>query len=288
MYSFSCEARLFLNFSVRFYLMENKHLIRLVGFDLDGTLLNEQLELTPGVTKAFKHAAQAGIQVVVITGRDKLSALPFLKKLGVEQTVITSGGAQVWLNGDLISQASFTLQQTRNIINIGLQFAAGMYVDQLQQTWRYGERYYTELFGYLSDSIEIDSGDKLLNPPPFKISLIQESHILKVIRTQLSVAYPDFTLTFPFPQVLDVNPEDGNKGRALTSLATSLGIPLDQVAVVGDSENDLSMFAVAGLTYAMGNAVDVLRDRADYTAPTNDEDGAVWVLGEIMERNLGQ
>jgi Cof subfamily protein (haloacid dehalogenase superfamily) len=265
--------------------MTYKQPIRMAALDLDGTLLNDQLELTPVVVHAFNRAVQAKLVVVVITGRDKLSALTFLKQLGSEHTVITSGGAQVWLNDELISHTSFTLQETRDILAIGLQYEAGMYVDQPQQTWRYGSRYYTDLYGHLSDSIEIDCGDKLLDPPPFKISLIQESSVLKSIRAQLTARYPSFTITFPFHQVLDVNPEGGNKGAALTCLASLLGISLSQIAVVGDSENDLSMFAVAGLTYAMGNAVDSLRTCADWIAPTNDEDGVAWVLGEIMKRN---
>jgi Cof subfamily protein (haloacid dehalogenase superfamily) len=266
--------------------MLKKHPIHLVGLDLDGTLLNQKFELTPSVIKAFKRATQANLTMVVITGRDKLSALPFLKQLGAEQTAITSGGGQVWLHGELISHNSFTLQQARDILAIGLQNEAGMYVDQPQQTWRYGSRYYTDLYGYLSNSIEIKYGDDLLNPLPFKVSLIQEPSVLGGIRSCLTGIYPEFTITSPFHQVLDVNPEGCNKGAALVKLASLLNISLNQTAVVGDSENDLSMFSVAGLTYAMGNAVDMLRDCADYIAPTNNEDGVAWVLEELMERIL--
>jgi len=118
--------------------MGEKQSIRLAGLDLDGTLLNEKFELTPAVIQAFNDAVRARLYVVVITGRDKLSALPFLQQLGAEQTGVTSGGAQVWLNGELISQAGFTLQQARAILALGLQHGAGMYVDQPHRTWRYG------------------------------------------------------------------------------------------------------------------------------------------------------
>jgi hydroxymethylpyrimidine pyrophosphatase-like HAD family hydrolase len=64
-----------------------------------------------------------------------------------------------------------------------------------------------------------------------------------------------------------------------------LDIALSQTAVAGDSENDLSMFAIAGLTYAMGNATEALRACADHVAPANDEEGVVWALSNIMERN---
>jgi len=266
--------------------MSETQRIRLVGLDLDGTLLNDNNELTPGVVQAFKRAVEANLQVVVVTGRDKLSALPFLRQLGAEQTVITSGGAQVWLNGELFSHISFTPQQTRNILDLGLQNAAGMFVDQPDQTWRFGVRYYTELYGHLSDSVEIKNGDDLLEPLPFKVSLIQETSVLNIMRDQLALEHPGFTLTSPYSQVLDVNPEGGNKGAALARLAAALGVPLNQTAVAGDSENDLSMFAVAGRTYAMGNAADVLREVADHVAPTNDMDGAAWVLVDVMKRNL--
>jgi Cof subfamily protein (haloacid dehalogenase superfamily) len=265
--------------------MSEKQLIRLAGLDLDGTLLNERYELTPAVIQAFSCAVQAKLQVVVITGRDRLSAMPFLKQLGAEQTAITSGGAQIWLNGDLVSQASFTSQQIRDILAVGLQHEAGMFVDQPQQTWRYGARYYTNLYGHVSDSIDIENGEALLDPLPFKVSLIQEPPVLSLIRTRLTEMHPGFTITSPFSQVLDVNPEGGNKGAALTRLASLLDIALSQTAVAGDSENDLSMFAIAGLTYAMGNATEALRACADHVAPANDEEGVVWALSNIMERN---
>lgn len=261
--------------------------IRLVGLDLDGTLLNEQFELTPAVVDAFSCARRAGLQVVVVTGRDRTSALPFLQQLGTDQTVITSGGAQVWLEGQLIRQASFTREETREILTTGLEFQAGLYVDQPDHTWRYGARYYTDLFGHVSDSIEISDSDALLEPPPFKISIIQEPPILEQVRARLSAHHPGFTLTAPFPQVLDVNPVGGNKGAALEYLAKQMGIELGQIAVAGDSENDLSMFAAAGRTYAMGNAVPALRALADVQAPSNAEDGAAWVLADILrDRNI--
>jgi len=265
--------------------MDDKQTICLVGLDLDGTLLNEKFLLTPTVVQAFRQASQANLQVVVITGRDRLSALPFLQQLGAEKTVITSGGARVWLNGDLISQVNFTPQQTRDIIGVGLQYKAGMFVDQPHQTLRYGASYYTNLYRHVCDSVEINGYDELLSPPPLKVSLIQEPPVLKTIRAHLTEIYPSFTLSSPFSQVLDVNPDGINKGMALTRLADSLGISLSQTAVAGDSENDLSMFTIAGISYAMGNAADSLRACADFIAPTNEEDGAAWVLGEIMQRN---
>jgi Cof subfamily protein (haloacid dehalogenase superfamily) len=261
---------------------ENKFPIRLVGLDLDGTLLNEKFELNPTVVDAFKRARQAGIQVIVVTGRDLNSALPFLRRLEADKTVITSGGAQIWLDGSLIRQTSFTRGQTRKLLSIGVEFGAGLYVDQPSHSWRFGARYYTDMYNHVSDSVEIKDARVLLEPPPFKISIIQEPSILEQIRARLSVRYPGFTLTAPFPQVLDVNPVGCNKGAALEYLARRMGIDLGQIAVVGDSENDLSMFTISSHTYAMGNAAPVLRNLAKVQAPANKDDGAAWVLDKIL------
>jgi len=238
------------------------------------------------VVQAFSRARQFDLDVVVITGRDKLSALPFLQQLKAEQTVITSGGAQIWLNGELISQTRFTYQQVCDILTIGLEHNAGMYVDKQKCTWRYGAKQYTDMFGDLSDSKEIINGDDLLDSPTFKISLIQEPTVLEVIHDRLNELHPGLTITSPFDKILDVNPKGGNKGEALTRLADRLGIALNQTAVAGDSENDLSMFDVAGVTFAMGNSVAALRERADFIAPTNAKEGIVWVLNKIIETSL--
>lgn len=266
--------------------MEDNCAILLVGLDLDGTLLNSYFELTPDVIQAFNHTSQVGIKLVVITGRDKRSALPFLKQLGAEQTVITSGGAQIWLNGKKIVTTSFTYAQALDVINIGLGHSAGMFVDQDQRTWRCGSKYYTDLFGKVSESIDKENSDELLDPLPCKISIIQEPSVLGLVRTKLKKVYPEMTLTSPFEQVLDVNPPGVNKGAALSRLAGLFGIPLGQTAVAGDSENDSSMFAIAGLTFAMGNAAAFLRAQATYVAPSNDENGVVWILEKIRGLNL--
>jgi Cof subfamily protein (haloacid dehalogenase superfamily) len=264
--------------------MENKQ-IKLIGVDLDGTLLNERFELSGPVLDAYHRAIGSGIQIIVVTGRDKLSALPFLNQLGAEQTFIGSGGAQIWLKGELVLQTSFTQQQTIDIIALGNELGAGMYIDQPGQTWRYGALYYTDLFGHVSESNGTDRIEDVLTELPIKISLIQEPAVLDELRDRLREMFPGVTITSPFSQVLDVNPEGSNKGISLTQLAEMLGIGLEHIAVIGDSENDLSMFAVVDRSYAMGNADEKIRLRATDVAPANNENGVAWVLERIMEEN---
>lgn len=265
--------------------MKLKKQIRLLGSDLDGTLLNEIFELTPGVISAVKEAHNSNLPLVVITGRDHLSALPFLNQLGVENIFVGSGGAQIWVDGQPVVQSYFTPEQTQFILDLGKEFNVGMFIDQKNQAWNYGSRYYVDLFMHVSDSLECKDPITFLNLLPGKITLCQEHSRLQQIRRRLTAIFPTLTLSFSFPQALDINPSGGNKGEGLAHLANMLGLCKDEIAVVGDSENDMSMFLFAGLSIAMGNATDELRSKADIIAPPNSADGIVWVLRELMKAN---
>jgi Cof subfamily protein (haloacid dehalogenase superfamily) len=81
---------------------------------------------------------------------------------------------------------------------------------------------------------------------------------------------------------LEVTRGDVSKGTALTVLSEHLKIPLARTAVIGDQENDLSMFEIAGLTVAMGNAPQIVKNKAHHVAPENDEGGAAWALMNII------
>ena len=68
--------------------------------------------------------------------------------------------------------------------------------------------------------------------------------------------------------------KETSKGAALAKLAGSLGIQREEIACIGDGENDLSMFEAAGLRMAMGNGVPELKKKAEYILPSNSANGA--------------
>jgi phosphoglycolate phosphatase (TIGR01487 family) len=75
-----------------------------------------------------------------------------------------------------------------------------------------------------------------------------------------------------------------SKGRALRVVADALGLDTDEFVAVGDSENDVSTFGVAGESYAVANADDAAREAADEAVEAGFMDGTVSVLEELRER----
>jgi Cof subfamily protein (haloacid dehalogenase superfamily) len=88
------------------------------------------------------------------------------------------------------------------------------------------------------------------------------------------------------PYYLDVTHPLANKGTALTELASLMGIPLAEIAVLGDGGNDVAMFERSGLSIAMGNASPEVQLAADFVTDSNREDGFANAIERIILSGL--
>jgi hydroxymethylpyrimidine pyrophosphatase-like HAD family hydrolase len=75
------------------------------------------------------------------------------------------------------------------------------------------------------------------------------------------------------PYYLDVTHPQANKGNVVTRLSEMLGIPVDQIATIGDMPNDVSMFEKSGVSIAMGQANDEVKSAATYSTSSSEEEG---------------
>ena len=74
-----------------------------------------------------------------------------------------------------------------------------------------------------------------------------------------------------------------NKGRGLAILKERLAIPKEQIIAIGDNENDVEMFKEAGISVAMENAKDPVKQQADFVAADNDHNGAAEFLEKFLK-----
>lgn len=82
---------------------------------------------------------------------------------------------------------------------------------------------------------------------------------------------------------LEITKSGVNKGKALTILCKKLGISLSETAAFGDSLNDLDIIRTAGIGIAMGNAMQEVKDAADYVTGTNDACGVAEFIGRLLK-----
>jgi Cof subfamily protein (haloacid dehalogenase superfamily) len=117
---------------------------------------------------------------------------------------------------------------------------------------------------------------------PVKITVFGERPQLEALNREIQALDLRVSTTFSGPTFLEITRRGVSKGQALTHLAELLEIPMGQVVAIGDQENDLSAFEVVGLAVAMGNAPQVVKEGADYIAPSNDEGGLATVLKALV------
>ena len=82
---------------------------------------------------------------------------------------------------------------------------------------------------------------------------------------------------------LDITPPGQNKGTFVQAMAKRLGIATDAVATIGDMQNDLAMFKVSGLSFAMGNATDDVKQQATHVTTSNEDEGFAGAVEMILK-----
>lgn len=260
--------------------------------DLDGTLLNDNKEITPRTKKAIDAFVAAGNRFVISTGRPLQSAIDTQERLGLKYP----GSYVSAYNGAVIydSTAGKTLYETgiaTDLIPQALEIADACHVHiQAYQNRYIISRTYNAHLQYYTDHIPmpvIIAGDMLseLPSPPWKllaIDLDDHSH-LEAFHEMLAAQLGQYMRpVFSGPHYVDVFPVDAGKGKSLIQLCRLLSVPVENSLAAGDEENDIVMLEAAGCGICMCNGKDEVKRAADVITKTdNNHDGLVPFLEEL-------
>lgn len=263
--------------------------IRLVALDVDGTILDSNGRLTSAVNDAIHAAVDRGIQIAIVSGRNLHGIQRVMKMLDLDLLFISSGGAVVStaFQDPIISQSFIGFSDAQKMIRIARKYHSGIFVEMTDGLYWEGPEYY---LGWLTSltGVPIHIRADLLKEmkaAPLKLTLIKEHQDILEIEAEINAQALDVHMAFSSPNYLEITKKNINKGQALKIMADYLQIPLEQIAAVGDAENDIAMFQVCGMSIAMGNAPENVQRAATLVAPTNDEDGLAWALGVLMKKS---
>lgn len=260
-------------------------MIKLISLDLDGTLLNPQGQVTAASKEAIAKARAAGVRVVLNTGRPTPEAFWFVEEAGCDSLVSALGGALLAdsASGQTIRRWDIEASSARRVLELCLNREIELMIFA-------GERIVVDPFSKASllKTYPFPSFHDNAAVVPDPIAYLEEQGLpLTKLHGDWSpgrypleelAALPGVDLTTSNPHDFEVVAQGVDKGRTLALLAALYGVPLEQCAAVGDSENDLAMLRVAGLPIAMGNAAQSVKDAAALTAPPNDREGAAWAI----------
>jgi Cof subfamily protein (haloacid dehalogenase superfamily) len=259
---------------------------KLVAFDLDGTLLGEELLLRPRVLAAIEKMRERGVQGCIVTGRMYQAALPFVRQLQFTAPVVCYQGAAV-----VDPQTDDVLQDTPLPNGEALELDAYAREHGLHIQLYANDRYYCEQRNqYVALYAKISGVEPIVVPSlrtqfelwdSTKAVMIAEpevilEHLPRVQKLCGDRAYVTRSIAY----FLEVMNSKVNKGKSLEIVARYLGIPMSDVLAIGDSWNDAPLLQAAGFGVAMGSAPAELRNVADAIVADVENDG----VAEAIER----
>lgn len=258
----------------------------LLASDLDGTLMGDDMLISPRTRSALREAQQKGIRVTIATGRTGSQVIPFAQELGIHTPLICSQGALVFdrdsdrvllhtlLPHHLLRRA-VQIARERKLLLVVFD-REGAYVDSLEP--------FGEFYRRFTLSMQ-EAGDLLAFPPPdpMKFLVYASPEEIPGIAELLKQHFGDeLQIVRTHSMIVEGVPLGVSKGRALSLLAEYLGVPRQATVAIGDQDNDVDMLSWAGLGIAMQNGTEAVKRAADVVTPPLSEDGAAQAIERYL------
>ncbi len=262
--------------------------IRLLALDLDHTVLTNQRQIHPKNLAAVQIAVQAGVQVVLASGRMMLTMLPFAQQLGLSGPLVCCNGALVvdeklaTLTESVLPVQVFDLlfayAETRNVqINAYTK-------EQLLilKTSHWMDEYAQRVRSVVPIHVSPVAARSL---PLLKVLFLDDAEAVAQHRSHLEpLIDPSLArITVSEPEYLEFLPSNVSKGQALAFLADRMGILQSETAAIGDFDNDVEMISWAGLGGAVANASPNALAVADVVVGSNEDGGvAEFIMSHVL------
>lgn len=271
--------------------------IRLIAIDLDGTLLNDDKEISPANHAAVQACIEAGYQIVVCTGRTLPGSRRFIEALDLpkqqaEYAILYNGAASYLLpDYQQIAGASLAphaikavVEAWRDLADPQIQLVAfdqdHFFLVDAKEATVYTQKDAETL---ASPIIHMTSQELLGRTDIIKLMAIGPESALDACQTSLEGQLTDqVDVVRSQPIIIEFLIPGVNKATALMHLADRLNLIPSQVLAIGDQLNDLEMLEWAGYSVAMGNAHPQLQALADQVTLSNNDSGVAHVLHQLL------
>lgn len=262
--------------------------IKLIAFDLDGTLLTTGKEITPRTMAAIEAAKAKGVYVTIATGRMFCSAEYFARMIGGNAPVICCNGGIVQEIGAEKPLFSHYLPEATVRKMLTICYDKHWYVNWYigndilvpQIDWDYFYAYKTT-----KNMRFKEVGDDYLRYTEHVVQCVLRDltgHVQEKGEELFRLTGGGFALQQNTHMSMDLCPVGVDKGVGLKWLAEYLGLTADEVMACGDGDNDLAMLRYAGTAVVPANGLPSAQKLATYHADSNDNDGIAKAIEELV------
>lgn len=257
----------------------------LIAIDSDGTLRHSDGNISNKTKETIKKVVDCGNIVVLCTARPRYYTLKISNEVGINEYLISSNGTEIYDNINKKNiYCNYLPKKECKIIyretkKLGLRV---MFVSENTE--------YVTMFTRNDSQILLDDKnvDIILKKDIKQIMIISKHK--ELVKKYKSFIEQKFNLC-----VVDSSREDkeelwfsiisnkASKGSALQKLAKYLNVPMENTIAIGNDKNDISMFEVAGLSVAVSNAENDIKEKVNYVTLSNDEDGVAVFLETLIK-----
>lgn len=264
---------------------------KLICLDVDGTLLNDEKRVPESVKESLKRAHSMGIRIALITGRMPVAAELVEKELSIPCIKACNAGTYILLGEECIHSRHLPFETAQRIYETFLaDYSIPLWIFQ-------GRKWYvTSVDSYVDRESRIinhqpETGDleeltrvwKMEGTGPNKLLIGAEPEIICQVQARMKAEGPSGVDVARSSEIyLEIFPERANKGEALEAICRSLAISPEETIAFGDQELDIPMLKKAGTAVAMGNAIEELKELADFVTRSNNDGGIAFGLNHYL------
>jgi len=246
---------------------------------MDGTLLDSNCNILESSKNILRKLKKLGKKIVIITGRSLDEADYYFDNSFVDYILANNGS--VWYSvedNEIIKKSSIDKKQLTKILSENKEFISYIWLA-------------SPTFKRLEDmdlACEIINNSDLNTHCTVNFKNIENVDLISKFKTEYNnLEFQLMQDSFSSKLWIDILPKDNNKGINLKKIAEYLNIEIDNVIAFGDGLNDVSMVEMAGIGVAMENALEQVKNVANYVTKSNDQDGIYYFLNDFYKNELG-
>ncbi|MDE5546612.1 MAG: Cof-type HAD-IIB family hydrolase [Anaeroplasmataceae bacterium] len=266
-------------------------MIKLCTIDLDGTLFDNQKNISEENKIAILNAKRNGCKIVIATGRPYNGVLPVLKELDLisdEDYVICYNGAKVFnvKTMELIFSTTISGKVVKELYQeskrLGTYFHAFKknedLITDVHNPYTDVEVKINKIVDHIVDFKMLEDNEEFL-----KCMMVGEgSTVDEAMKNLNSKYYETYSVVRSAPIFLEFLNKSTNKGTALEALASYLNIKMEETMAIGDAGNDLAMIEKASLGVAMENSFPEVKKVANFITTSNETSGVAKALNQFV------
>ena len=262
----------------------------ILATDMDGTLINSNREISKENREAIKYFTDNGGLFTLATGRMAQAVREFVEDLSVNCPVMLHNGAKIYdFKEQKVIKEHCIEEERKEAIkrfyednpHIGIE----IFADEIAYVYRKCE--FTKRYDRHKDyKVVYELPDEIWEKPWVKVLLIGEKDELDAAEIDFRENYDKGNNSFRSgTNYLDVVANGISKGKSLEELVTALNIDEEKVIAVGDNMNDIEMIEYAKNGFCVENGLDIVKEKANYIAPSNDESAIAYII-ELIEKKI--